>query len=425
MFMRLLSTWSVLAALVFATPLSAQGARPGIDVRANEKYGPHGNANTLDLYLPQKGGPPAPVVIWVHGGGWQMGNKENPVALFLAAKGFAVASINYRLTDKNYLLNDKNCFPAQIYDCKAAVRWLRGNARNFNLDSNHIGAWGESAGGHLVALLGTTGGVRSLEGTVGNNLGRSSRVQAVCDWFGPTDLDRFSGFTASFRGLPPDYPKQAISQLLGGPMARPKVKMRANLANPITHVTKESPPFLIMHGDGDTLVPLEQSQLLADALKNARANVEFQVVKGAGHSTRDLASLSRLKEIEDFFTKYLVREKDKPKKGKVKASLIATYAHKAGKANPGSIQFYSSGCLGSPEGPHVWVLKGNTLILYWYDQGSPTGMWIDTCVFSSDGKTYRGQNQNRISIVGERTEGANLRTRLPLEKSTGDPKNKS
>jgi acetyl esterase/lipase len=426
MFVRLLSMCPMLATLALSNPVLAQSVRPGIEVRANVPYGRYGNANTLDLYLPHKSDAPAPVAIWVHGGGWEGGNKENPLPLFLAGKGFAVASVNYRLTGENYRQTPENCFPAQIYDCKAAIRWIRGNAKQFNLAPDHLGVWGESAGGHLVALLGTSGGVGDLEGAVGSYLGQNSRVQAVCDWYGPTDLEQFYGFKASFRGLSPDYPMKAISQLLGGPIERAQVKMRAKSANPITHITKETPPFLIMHGDGDTLVPLQQSQLLADALKNAGANVEFEVVNGAGHATRDLANLARLKQIEQFFTKHLVvGEKDKLGEGEVKATVVATFAHKAGRGDPGAIKFYSNGCLGSPDGPNVWVLNGNTLVLYWYDQRAiPNGMWIDTCLLSNDGKTYRGQNQDRVPIIGEMTEGTSLRANVLPEPGTGEPTRK-
>src|SRR5262249_12628746 len=133
---------------------------------------------TLDLYLPSAE-QPVPLIIWIHGGAWRVGSKEDDLPLDYLAQGCAVASINYRLSQHAL-------FPAQIEDCKAAVRWLRANATRFKLDPQRFGAWGPSAGGHLAALLGTTGAVRAFE--VGANLVVSSRVQAVVDYFGPTDF---------------------------------------------------------------------------------------------------------------------------------------------------------------------------------------------------------------------------------------------
>ena len=128
----------------------------------------------LDLYLPQEANDSAlPVVIWVHGGGWKNGSKKNTKASWLAEEGYAVVSINYRLTDVAQ-------WPAQIDDCRGAVRWARRNAAVFGLDPNRIGDWGPSAGGHLLALMGTL--------TYSENEPISSRVLAVCDWYGPTEL---------------------------------------------------------------------------------------------------------------------------------------------------------------------------------------------------------------------------------------------
>ena len=155
----------------------------------------------------------------------------------LAAKGYAVASINYRLSQHAV-------FPAQIEDCKAAIRWLRANAAKYHLDPDHIGVWGASAGGHLVALLGTTGSVKELEGK-GGNLDQSSRVQCVVDWFGPTDLATMGGSH--------DKPGSPESRLIGGPVQENKEKARK--ASPLTYVSKDSAPFLIMHGDQDNTVP--------------------------------------------------------------------------------------------------------------------------------------------------------------------------
>src|SRR5208282_1821342 len=190
----------------------------------------------LDLYLPEKAEGALPVVVWIHGGGWSAGSKAGCPAVPMVAQGSAVSSINYRLSQHATL-------PAQIEDCKAAIRWLRANAKTYHLDPDRIGVWGASAGGHLVALLGTTGGVKELEGNDGN-LDQSSRVQAVVDWFGPTDFRNI--------GKQLESPNSPVSKLLGGPVSENKEK--AEKASPVTYVGKDDPPFLIMHGDKDPLV---------------------------------------------------------------------------------------------------------------------------------------------------------------------------
>lgn len=391
MFMRSLCTSVLLVSLIPATQAPAQGlATSGIRVVPNVPYGGRIKSDVLDLYLPRSATRPVPVILWVHGGGWEGGDRAHPPALFLVGKGYAVATINYRLT------KEPNArFPAQIHDCKAAVRWLRANAKQYNLDPERIGAWGGSAGGHLVALLGTSGDVKELEGNVGNSLKESSRVQAVCDWFGPTDLERF----ADYKGFSkPDLPMQILTKLFGGPVAQHKKLARD--ANPITHITAKSPPFLIMHGDRDNLVPLTQSRLLVNALKAAGTPVDFRVVRGAGHY---IGGLANMRIVEGFFNQHLgMRAKEGNDKAQEKVPLVATYAHKVGKAAPGNVRFYANGYFASPDGPRTWVLIRNTLILYWYNEKAPGGMWIDHCTLSADGSRYRGQNQNKVAIVGEK-----------------------
>ena len=141
---------------------NAAKAETRLEVLKDLPYVENGHArNKLDLYLPKDAKGPLPVVVWVHGGAWRAGSKDGCRAAWLTGKGYAVASINYRLSQHAV-------FPAQIEDCKAAIRWLRANAGKYHFDPDHIGVWGESAGGHLVALLGTTGGAKELEGKGGN-----------------------------------------------------------------------------------------------------------------------------------------------------------------------------------------------------------------------------------------------------------------
>lgn len=261
----------------------------GVKALRNLEYVPGGHERQkLDLYLPEKSTGALPLVVWIHGGGWQGGSKEYVPAMYLTTKDYAVASINYRLSQHA-------TFPAQIHDCKAAIRWLRAHSKEYNLDSDHIGVWGASAGGHLVALLGTSGGAKELEGTEGDKLDRSSRVHAVCDWFGPSDLAALAGKSSDA--------KSPIAKLLGGPVADNKEKARE--ANPITFIGKDAPPFLIMHGDMDKLVPASQSELLADALKKAGVEVTLKILPGAGHGGPAFQTAEYRQIIQEFFDKHL------------------------------------------------------------------------------------------------------------------------
>jgi len=251
----------------------------------NIAYVPNGSERQkLDLYLPATG-TNLPLIVWIHGGAWMEGSKEKPPGLGFLRHGFALASINYRLSQDAI-------FPAQLMDCKAAIRWLRAHASENGIDPSRIGVWGASAGGHLVALLGTTGDVKEFD--AGENSGVSSRVQAVCDWFGPTD------FTKDPEADTPDSP---IVRLLGGSIA--KNIQKAQSANPISYITKDDPPFLIMHGEKDPVVPLAQSQLLADALQKAGVHVTLHVVPGAGHGGPEFRAPEERERLFVFFLKNL------------------------------------------------------------------------------------------------------------------------
>lgn len=242
----------------------------------------------LDLYLPEKREGPLPLILWVHGGGWQSGSKDQclPLRQGFVERGYAVASIGYRLSGDAV-------FPAQIEDCKAAVRWLRVHAKEYHLDPQRFGAWGSSAGGHLAALLGTSGDIKAFE--AGAHLDQSSRVQAVCDYYGPTDFAVFvttSGYEHHARVDSPE------SKLIGGAVLDNKEE--AARANSIQYVSGDDPPFLIVHGDADATVPINQSQLLFEALKNKGASVHFHTIKGAGHGGPGFAG----DEIDAIVTKF-------------------------------------------------------------------------------------------------------------------------
>jgi acetyl esterase/lipase len=245
----------------------------------------------LDLFIPPGSTNPVPVIIWVHGGGWMGGSKEQCPALAFLKDGYAVASINYRLSQHAV-------FPAQIEDCKAAVRWLRAHAKEYNLDPNAFAAWGASAGGHLVALLGTAGDVTKFD--VGANPGVSSAVQVVVDFFGPTDFSLMAKQSAANSAINHDAPDAPEAKLIGGPVQDNKDKVAA--ANPITYVTPNDSPFLIMHGDKDNLVPYQQSEILRDALQKTGVPVTFKIIPGAGHGFGG-AEIDR--QVAEFLAKQL------------------------------------------------------------------------------------------------------------------------
>ena len=228
----------------------------------------------LDLYLPAGPGP-APVVVFLHGGGWRLGSRHTAGPAYrgadptpfeqVAQAGIAVASVDYRLSGEAV-------WPAQLHDAKAAVRWLRERAGELGVDPDRIAAWGESAGGHLAELLGLTTDDPALEGGVGVT-GPSSRVAAVAAWYAPSDL---VGFTTDL-GTDPTDPGTREAQLLGAPAA--DVPDRAAQASPVTHASAAAPPFLLLHGRADRFVPCVQSERLAGQLPD----VELHTYDGADH----------------------------------------------------------------------------------------------------------------------------------------------
>jgi acetyl esterase/lipase len=291
---------AVVSALACAAP--AVGQTPTHPALVYATLG--GRDLVLDLYIPTTGRRPYPLVIWIHGGGWSGGNRASPAsAQQLLSSGIAVASIEYRLTSQaGQWGTHPVTFPAQIHDVKGAVRWLRANADTYNLRVDRFASWGSSAGGHLSALLATSGGVAGLEGDVGGNLGFSSRVQAAADYFGPTDLLMMSVDVTTPPGtsLDHDAPGSAESRLLGwddagqgigdiranlnNPSAPyPALVALANSVNPVVHVDANDPPMFIGHGGSDTVVPLRQSQRLVDALAAVGVARTYMVNPTAGH----------------------------------------------------------------------------------------------------------------------------------------------
>lgn len=253
-------------------------------------------AQSLDIYLPARrtSDRPLPLLVWIHGGGWQAGDKGSAgqIPPLVASGRYVGASINYRLTGEA-------TWPAQIHDCKAAIRWLRGNAKKYGIDPTRIAVLGSSAGGHLVAAVGTMGDVPSLEGDLGSYTDQSSAVTCVVDFYGPTDVTQMSKFPG---GMNHDSPNSPESKLIGGPVQERKEIARQ--LNPITHLSKGDPPILIAHGTADRTVPFNQSELLRDAMREKNLDVALIAIEGGGHGGWN--GPARLNEIiTQFLDKHL------------------------------------------------------------------------------------------------------------------------
>ena len=223
----------------------------------------------LDLHFPLNK-KESPLVIWIHGGGWYKGSKNDCKIDWLTEHGYSVASISYRLSQVAK-------FPAQIHDCKGAIRWLRANEDKYDYNCDHLVVAGASAGGYLAALLGTSHKVEILEGNVGGNLNHESSVSGIIDFYGPTD------FILRSRTQPHRANKvgSVVYNLLGGG-ADKKVKL-ATLASPVTHVSKDDPPLLIFHGDEDETVLIDQSEAITHAYSKNNLPVEMNTLKGKKH----------------------------------------------------------------------------------------------------------------------------------------------
>ena len=286
---------------------------PAPDVRALGKsfisaayfdvpYASHSAAQKLDIYLPARGSRPYPVIVWMHPGGFHVGDKQWEVADNaepMLARGYAVVSINYRLSGEAV-------FPAQIYDAKAAIRWIRAHAGEYGFDPRRIVAAGVSAGGYLAAMLGTTAGIRELEDLSLGHAEQSSRVNAVVDLYGPLDFLRKNAQLIEL-GLKPgpsgaDAPE---AQLLGCVLEESPQKCAQ--ANPMTYIGKSSPPFYIQHGAGDKHIPYLQSVELAERLKGAigEDKVHLELVPGAHHFDPVHRSARSIEKILDFLDRQL------------------------------------------------------------------------------------------------------------------------
>jgi len=273
-----------------------------IDVTPNLTYAEIGEVKLqLDLAVPKEGNGPFPVLVLIHGGGWSGGNRHAFRGKMeeAAKRGYVAATISYRLTEPDKETGKpKVPFPAQIHDCKAAIRWLRAHAADFKLDPQRIGVMGASAGGHLSLLVGFTSANDGLEGNEGY-ADQSSRVQAVVNIFGPTDLvkeyETAPGAVGFVKALCDGTPDTAAKNY--------------QLASPVTYITRDDPPVLTLHGDKDKLVPLEQAQILDERMKTIGVKHELVVLTDQGHGFQGDAQEKADKAAWEFLERYLRPEK--------------------------------------------------------------------------------------------------------------------
>jgi acetyl esterase/lipase len=275
-----------------AAPSLPQGAAK---VLRDLPYVTNGHARQkLDLYLPAA--PKGPLLVYIHGGGWAGGSKNDPMGLPMLNLGYTLASVEYRFSQDAI-------FPAQIEDCKAAVRWLRAHAAEYGYDPKRVAAAGDSAGGHLTALLAVTGDVRDFD--EGDNLDQSSAIRCGIDFYGPTDF-------LAFRPTGKDTDTQSktgrplLTQLFGGPLTE-KLEL-ARKASPVSWVNKHTAPLFILHGTKDPLVPTAQSTELYEKMQTAGVEVKLDVIDGAGHGGKEFFAADRPQQMVDFLEKHLVPE---------------------------------------------------------------------------------------------------------------------
>ena len=284
----------------------------GVKKIADLDYSGNGNPRQmLDILLPETpkpaDGKPLPLVCWIHGGGWQNGSKNNArfVTDLVKTGQFAGASIGYRLTNEAH-------WPAQIHDCKAAIRFLKANAEKYGYDADRIAVWGSSAGGHLVAMLGVSHNVKELEGTLGKHGDQSSEVACVVNYFGPADLLKMNDQGSKMDHNAATSPE---GKLVGGEVS--KTQDIAKSASPITHASRDDEPMLIIHGTKDALVPYQQSVDLEVALEDTGVPVILVTVDEGGHGQGFGPETTKI--ATQFLRKQLLGEGKLPKDQTIKA----------------------------------------------------------------------------------------------------------
>lgn len=268
---------------MFCGAIMAEEDKPLLDL---EYARVDGHSLKLDLYPAAERG--KPLLVYVHGGAWRGGSKANPPILALQQQGFAIASVDYRLSTQAH-------FPAQVHDIKAAIRFLRATSETYGYDAGRIGIVGSSAGGHLAALVGVTNRHKELEGSVGEHLAESSDVQCIVSLYGASNLqsilDQSTEFGRNMRA-------PALQLLLGGqPSEKPAL---ANLASPVAHIDKDDPPLLLIHGDADPQMPPQQSFEFERAYKAMGLSVKYVRIAGAKHGGAEFYDEERTALMVEF-----------------------------------------------------------------------------------------------------------------------------
>jgi acetyl esterase/lipase len=247
----------------------------------------------LDMYLPERGAPPIGLIVWVHGGAWRAGSRSAVDLAGMTARGWAVACVDYRLSSVAK-------FPAQVFDIKAAIRYLRAHAADYGYPPGRFVIAGSSAGGHLAALVGVSNGERALEGAEGSDVQVSSNVQAIVSLYGASNLTSILSQSTP-HGLSVRVP--ALELLLGGqPDA---VSELARQASPVFHVDASDPPLLLLHGDQDDQMPINQSHELQGAYEKLGLRAQLIVVHGSGHGGAAFTTASNLDLIDHFLRQQL------------------------------------------------------------------------------------------------------------------------
>ena len=269
-------------------------------------YAARSSAERLDLYLPNEGKGPFPLIIEIHGGGFFIGEKSGQIGPMLEGlnRGYALASLSYRLSGEAR-------FPAAVNDVKAAIKFLRANAARYNLDPARFATWGGSAGGNLSAMAATSGDVVSLVDPALGNAAVSDAVQAAVDWFGPI---YFSTMDAEFKALgtsgamgAANSSSSAESKYLGKVIGTTEAQPLVEAASPQTYISKNSPPMYIQHGTADRNIPITQSINFSRKLAAAIGadKVIFEKIEGAGHGGEQFAAAANVRKVLDFLDKYL------------------------------------------------------------------------------------------------------------------------
>lgn len=267
---------------------------------------PYANLSTsqkLDIYLPDIGEGPFPIIIHIHGGGFAIGDKRDiHVLTWLKGlnRGYAIASVNYRLSGEAI-------FPAGLQDIKAAIRWLKANSDQYHLDGDHIAVCGGSSGGNLAAMVSLTAHVAEFDDPRLGNIEYLCNVQAAVDWFGPTDFHQMDDQLEESGYGPADHGEanSPESRYLGAKLS--DVPLKVELANPMTYINEKMPPILIQHGRLDALVPVQQSIVFVEKIKNyvSSDRFEFDVIEGAGHGDPLFETNENMNRVFSFLDKHL------------------------------------------------------------------------------------------------------------------------